>query len=161
MATEENTVEEIRLDQKVTVKSIAGWNVGFARIEGVGDLTIAPFGTTRLSRSEIIAQVQNGNRLFTGVDGFGSHATLIIEDTPTRIECDFETQDGKKKQLVFSAEKVKELFNIKTMNSFKKNLEETIRTRAEKYAIITAIRRLKLNDYDKIRYTEEYTGYRL
>lgn len=161
MATEEKITEEIKLDQKVTVRSIAGWNVGFARIDGFGDLTIAPFGTTRLTRSEIIAQVQNGNRLFTGVDGEGSHATLIVDDTPTRIECDFESTDGKKKQLVFSDEKVKELFNIKTLNSFKKNLENTIYTRAEKYAVISAIRRLKLNDYDKIRYTEEYTGYKL
>lgn len=161
MATTEKEVEEIKLDQKVTVKNVAGWPVGFARIEGFGDLTIAPFGTTRLSRSEIIAQVQNGNRLFTGVDGLGSHATLIIQDTPTRIECDFESEDGKKKQIVFSDEKIKELFALKTLSAFKKNLEKEIRTRAEKYATIRAIRRLKINDYDKIRFTEEYTGYKL
>ena len=116
--------EELKLDQKVTVRSIAGWNVGFARIEGFGDLTIAPFGTTRLSRSEIIAQVQNGNRLFTGIDGFGSHPTLIIEDTPTRVELDFESEDGSKKQLVFSDEKMKSLFALKTLNAFKKNFQE-------------------------------------
>lgn len=153
--------EELKLDQKVTVRSIAGWNVGFARIEGFGDLTIAPFGTTRLSRSEIIAQVQNGNRLFTGTDGFGSHPTLIIEDTPTRVELDFESEDGSKKQLVFSDEKMKSLFALKTLNAFKKNFQEAVYTRAEKYAAITAIQRLKLNDYDKIRFVEDYTGYKL
>lgn len=153
--------EELKLDQKVTVRSIAGWNVGFARIEGFSDLTIAPFGTTRLSRSEIIAQVQNGNRLFTGTDGFGSHPTLIIEDAPTRVELDFESEDGSKKQLVFSDEKMKSLFALKTLNAFKKNFQEAIYTRAEKYAAITAIQRLKLNDYDKIRFVENYTGYKL
>lgn len=153
--------EELKLDQKVTVRSIAGWNVGFARIEGFGDLTIAPFGTTRLSRSEIIAQVQNGNRLFTGTDGFGSHPTLIIEDTSTRVELDFESEDGSKKQLAFSDEKMKSLFALKTFNAFKKNFQEAIYTRAEKYAAITAIQRLKLNDYDKIRFVENYTGYKL
>ena len=42
-------------------------------------------GTVRLSRSEIIAQIQSGNRLFNGVDSHGSHATLYIEDEPTPL----------------------------------------------------------------------------
>lgn len=153
--------EELKLDEKVSVRSIAGWSTGFARIEGYGDLTIPPFGTTRLSRSEIISQVQNGNRLFTGTDGRGSHATLIVDDKPTRIEVDFESEDGKKEQNVFSDAKIKELFSLKTLNAFKKNFEQAVYTRAEKYAAINAIRRLKLNDYDKIRFVEEYSGYKL
>ena len=60
------SVEELNLDAKVTVRNIAGWTVGFARIaDGYGDVTITPNGSTRLSRNEIISQVQSGNRLFT------------------------------------------------------------------------------------------------
>lgn len=154
--------QELNLDRKVTVTSIAGWKTGFQRIsDGTGDVTIAPNGSTRLSRNEIIAQVQNGNRLLTGVDGRGNHAALYIEDAATRKEVDFDSEDGNRTQQVFSDSKIKELFGIKTMKSFEKQFGEAIKTRAEKYAAFNAIKRLKLNDFDKIRFVENYTGYRM
>ena len=36
-----------------------------------------------------------------------------------------------------------------------------IKEKLEKYAAIDAIKRLKLNDYSKIRFVEDYTGYKL
>lgn len=155
------TVEELNLDTKVTVKNIAGWVVGFSRKDGYGgDISIAPNGTMRLSRAEIIAQIQSGNRLFTGLDGMGSHATLFIDDAPTRIEVEFESEDGKKKQNVFSDEKVGSLFAL-AKTKFQKEFKEAICTRAEKYAVIDAIKRLKINDFEKIRFVEDYTGYKI
>lgn len=160
--SEVNEVNELNLDQKVTVTSIAGWTTGFARkVDGIGDVSIAPGGSVRLSRNEIIAQVQNGNRLLTGIDGRGNHATLIIEDTPTRVEVDFESADGSRTQEVFSDAKIKELFAIKSIKTFEQKFKNAIRTRAEKYASIQAIKRLKLNDFDKIRFVENYTGYKM
>lgn len=159
---EDTNKKELNLDTKVTIRNIAGWNVGFARIaEGVGDVTLTPDGSTRLSRNEIIAQVQNGNKLFTGTDGQGSHATIVIEDTDTRVWLDFESEDGSRKQDVFTDAKLKGLFELKTQANFEKKLPTVVLTRAEKYAAIQAIKRLGLNDYSKIRYVENYTGYRL
>lgn len=153
--------EELNLDTKVTVKSIADWTVGFARrADGYGDITISPKGSIRLSRNEIITQVQNGNKLFNGLDGKGSHATLIIEDSPTRIEVGFEDGAGNN-QKVFSNELVLYLFGINSTEEFQMKFKENIRTRAEKYAVIDAIKRLEINDYSKIRFVEEYTGFRL
>lgn len=152
---------ELNLEQKVTVKNIAGWKVGFSRIEGIGDIAITAEGNARLSRGEVISQVQNGNRLFTGVDGNGSHATLFIDDAPTRIEVGFDSEDGKIKQTVFNDEVISKIFAIKTQSAFEKNLREAIKTRAEKYAVIQAIKRLKFNDYSKIRFIEEYTGFKV
>ena len=157
-----NKREELNLDTRVTVKSIAGWNVGFARVaDGVGDVNITPNGSTRLSRNEIIAQVQNGNKLFLGTDGMGSHATIFIDDAPTRIWLDFESEDGSRKQEVFSDAKMKSLFDIKTQKSFEAKFQSAIYTRAEKYAAIQAIKRLQLNDFNKIRFVENYTGYKV
>lgn len=153
-------IEEINLDQKVTVKNIAGWEVGFARIVDIGDVLIMPEGSTRLSRNEIIAQVQNGNRLFVGIDGKGSHATLYIDDAITRKEIDFDSQDGKVKQIIFTDNVVSDLFKM-AQSDFEKVLPETIKTRAEKYAIIQTIKKLKLNDYNKIRFIENYTGFKV
>lgn len=156
-----NVNEELNLDQKVTVKNIAGWSVGFARIDGIGDVTITAEGSTRLSRNEIISQVQNGNRLFTGTDGNGSHATLYIDDAPTRKEIGFDNEDGKDKQVVFNDVAITKVFALKTQSAFEKNLAEIIQTRAEKYAVIQAIKRLKINDYSKIRFVEDYTGFKV
>ena len=155
-----STVEELNLDKKVTIRSIANWQVGFSRkADGAsGDISIPPNGNARLTRNEIITQVQNGNKLFKGIDDYGSHATLIIEDEPTRLYVDFDSED--RKQNVFSNEKVKELFSINSMSKFENAIKTEIRTRAEKYAIINAIKELKLNDFAKIRFIENYTGYK-
>ena len=155
--------EELNLDTKVTVKNIAGWDVGFARIAdgNGGDVKIPPEGSARLSRNEIIAQVQNGNTLFNGVDGVGSHATIFIDDEATRREVGFDSEDGTIKQKIFSDSIVKELFNKKSQSSFESNVQDQIVTRAEKFAIIQTVKKLKLNDFSKIRFLEDYTGFKV
>ena len=153
--------KELNLDQKVTVRNLAAWPVTFRRIDGTGDINIPPNATARMTRNEIISQVQNSNKLFAGKDGVGSHATLFVEDAPTRIEVGFDDVDEKRQQNVFSDDKVKSLFAIKTKNSFENKLKTEIVTRAEKRALIDSIKRLKLNDYEKIRTIEQYTGIKM
>ena len=155
------TQEKLNLEEKVTVRNLAGWTVGFARLaEMHGDVSIPPEGTARLSRNEIIMQTQNGNRLFTGTDTRGSHATVYIEDKTTRIEVDFESEDGKVKQDILTNDKVKYLFGLKTDKAFEENLRKTVVTRAEKYAIVKIIKKLKIDNYSKMKIVENYTGYK-
>lgn len=164
MATENTKLEqpeELNMDQKVTVRNLAGWTVGFRRIETQGDVTIPKEGTVRLSRSEIIAQIQSGNRLFIGIDDRGSHATLYIEDEPTRLEVEFDSKEEERTQTILSADLVKKLFDYKTMKTFEEKLHEYVVTRAEKFAITQIIKKLKLNDHEKIRMIENYTGYKV
>lgn len=157
----ETQKETLNLEEKVTVKNIAGWTVGFSRLSDMrGDVSIPAEGTARLSRNEIIMQTQNGNRLFTGTDTRGSHATIYIEDKATRIEVDFESEDGKVKQDILSDEKVKNLFSLKTDKSFEENLKKSVVTRAEKYALMKIIKRLKFDNYSKMKIVENYTGYK-
>lgn len=157
----ENKQEELNLETKITVKNIAGWSVGFVRIETIGDVNIMPEGSTKLSRSEVIAQVQNGNKLFCGVDDHGSHATIFIADEATRKYLDFDSDDGKRKQAIFTDDLVKDVFAKKTQSSFENAFKEAFQTRAEKYAVIQSIKRNKINDYAKIRFAEDYTGYKV
>lgn len=151
--------EEIRLDDKVVVKSIAPWSTGARRILSVGDIQIQPKGSVTLTREEIIAQAQSGNRLFTGIDGKGSHATLYIEDAWTRRELEFDTDSAKQK--VLTEDVVKKMFELKTFSSFKKNIEENVVTRAEMVFLLDVIKNNKFNDYEKIKFCEEYTGNKL
>jgi len=158
----EEVYEELNLEQKVTVKSIAPWATGFTRIvEGIGDVQIVPNGSVRLTRGEIIAQSQSGNVGFNGFDGKGSHATYYIEDAPTRKELGFESLDGTVKQEVFSDDLIKKLFKIDDQGSFEDSFKRAIVTRAEKHASLQSIKKLKLNDYSKIRFVENYTGVKL
>lgn len=157
--TKKIDLNKLNLDEKVTVKNLAGWRVTFARLhDGVGDIVIEMNGQQRLSRNEVQAQINGGNKLFCGVDGQGSHATLFIEDEATRMLVGFEDED--RKQVVFSDTTVKELFALKDAE-FEKQLPQRIVTRAEKYALVEAIKRLELNDYRKIVFAANYTGYKI
>ena len=151
--------EEIRMEDKITVTSIAPWATGFRRILTVGDVSIAPNGTIRLSREEVLAPGQSNNKLITGIDGMGSHATLYIEDEWTRKELGFDTDDNK--QVVVDKKLVKEIFDKKTLPAFKKAVEENIVTRAEKFSLLNMIKVLKINEYDKVAFCEEYCGAKL
>ena len=151
-ATEE---KELDLEQKITIKSIAGWNVAFARLEGYGSVLLAPGGSTKLTRGEVIAQVQNGNKLFTGPRGDGDHPTIYIDDAPTRVELGFEEKK------VYTEAAVKSLFDIKNMSAFEEHMKDLIYTRAEKYAIIQSIKKGNYNDFNKIRLIEDYTGFKV
>lgn len=160
MATRTTVEKELNLDEKVTVKNIANWSVGFSRrTDGNGDVIVAPNGQVRLTRNEIIAQVQSNNPLFSGIDGIGSHATLFIDDAATRKELDFDDPETQRKQLVFTESLVRDVFSIKSQQAFEQSFSETFITRAEKYAVIQAIKKLQINDYLKIRFAEKSTGY--
>lgn len=151
--------ENLNLDAKVTVKNLAGWDVTFARLhDGFGDIVIVANGQQRLSRNEVIAQVNNSNKLFTGADTVGSHATVYIDDAATRRLLGFE-EEGKP-QKVFTEQLVKDLFNM-SQAKYEAALPKYIRTRAEKYALIETIKKLRLNDYAKMVFASEYTGYKL
>lgn len=147
---------QLNLEQQVTVRNIAGWTVGFARLLAIGDVTIPRKGFIRLTRNEIISQVQNNNKLFTGIDGMGGHATLQIDDAETLRELGFDNSER------FSDAKVKELFDT-SMNQemFEERLKGYIRTRAEKYALMLSIIKQHLNDFSKIRFCENYTGFKM
>lgn len=151
---------EANLDKMVNVRNLADWDVGFVRRhDSVGsDVQITKHSTQRLSRNEIIAQINNGNRLFIGIDGKGSHATIYIEDAATRKYVGFDTDE--KAQQFFSDDAVSELFNL-SLNEFKESIPNYIVTRAEKHALMEAIERLGFNDYRKITFACEYTGIKL
>lgn len=157
--TSKNNTEEIRLDKKVTVRSIAPWATGSTRKTSAGDVTIPSLGTVLLSREEIIAQGQNGNTLLTGIDGVGSHATWYIEDDYTRNELSFDTD--KKKQEFLTQDEIKRIFDLKTKKSFEDNIKKSVVTRAEKYYLLHTIKTLGFNDYAKNAFCEDYCGRRI
>lgn len=147
---------EINMEEKVTVRNIAPWSVGFPNLVGRGDTVIAPNGTTRIKRDELSDQISAGNKLLTGFDAYGSHATIYIEDADTRKLFEFDSEDGKRTQNVISKEKVAKWFELKTMSAFEKNIKENVITRAEKAYLLMTIDKLKLDSYEKIEFCKKH-----
>ena len=71
------------------------------------------------------------------------------------------SKEEKRKQVILDTDIVKKLFEYKTMKTFEDKLYEFVVTRAEKFAITQIVKKLKLNDHEKIRLIEEYTGYKV
>lgn len=157
MTSQEKNVEEFDLEKNVTIVSIAKSLTGFNRINSIGAVTIPPKGKVRVSRNEILSQVQNNNIHLCG-KGNGAHATYYIDDAPTRIYLGFDSEDGTVKQNVFTDEKVKDIFAIKSQPAFENAFNEAFVTDIEKEALMDALQRLKINDYARIRFAEQRTG---
>lgn len=151
----------IDLNKKVIVKNLCSWCVGFPRINSQGDVSIAPLGQVSLTADEVIAQCYSNNKLIVGTDGKGSHAKVFIDDKEIRVEVGFEEEGNENIQNIITQDKVKSLFEVKTLNSFKKKFEEVIVTESEKALVVELIKKLNINDYDKIKFVEAYTGLKI
>ena len=146
--------EEFKLDKLVTIKNLSDSTLSFRRQQdGHGDVKIAPGGQYLISRNELKAQVDSNNNLISGIDGMGAHASIFIDDEPTRRWLGFEF-DGKPQE-IFSYDLVRKLFNM-SQKEFEQELPKKIRTRAEKSALMKAIDELELNDYRKIIFSSKY-----
>ena len=160
---ENETVKEIIVDdnikKEVTVRSIAPWETGAKRILSFGDITLQKNGFLLIPREEIIAQAQSGNKLLTGTKGFGEHATWYIEDAFTRKKLSFDTDETE--QSMLSEDEIKKIFDIKSSKAFETKLKSCIVTRAEKYFLMDMIKKLKINDYQKIVTCEEHAKMKL
>lgn len=146
----------LNMDEHIMIRNLCEWSVFFKRINGIGDIAIPPKTVFRIDRGEVYAQVQSGNILFKGNDEKGSHARIFIEDKETRIDIGFETE--KEKQKIITEEKVKSVFAVKFISVFEKEIEGIAQSYAEKATLVKLIKKLHLNEYDKIKFIENYTG---
>lgn len=150
----------VNLDEKVVIKNLCEWDLYFPRIETNGSVKLVRKGINRLTRAEIQAQVFSNNIMFTGTDGRGTNARIYIDDKATRVLVGFEDEEGKEEQKVLTPERVKQILALKTLKSFKDNIEKDVKTQAEKLVLIEEAKKQGLNDYKKIQFIEEYTGYK-
>lgn len=148
-------------NKKIALKNLTSWALTFKRINTLGDVIIPQKGKINMPYEEVMAQIYNNNRLFTGDDGKGSHARIFIEDEKIRLEAEFENKEDNKSQEILTDEKLKGIFSLKTLVSFKKNIEEKVKSQAEKAKVIEYAKTNKINDHDKIEFLEKYTGFKL
>lgn len=151
---------ELNLDEKVSIKNLCEWDLFFKRIEGSGDVKVPRKGVTRITRGEIQAQVYANNSMFSGIDGVGNHAKIFIDDKATRVMLGFEDEKSEQEQHLVTPERIKKILSYKTQKTFEENVKSDIKLDSEKLLLVEEAKRQKLNDYDKIKFIEEYTGFK-
>ena len=146
------TVEtkSLSMEEKIMLKNLANWMVGFNKIESNGEVNINAGGSIRVPRAEVISQYENGNKLLRG-DGDGTHATIYIDDKATRDYLDITSE-------LIDKNKVKKIFAINGLDDFRNEIYKTFTTQAEKVLLIKIIRECGFNDFNKIRECEALCG---
>jgi len=122
----------------------------------MGDEYIKASASIPILNSEIEAAVENGEVILAGTDRLGSHALAYIENDELREQLGFDNKSENKKQLIVNDEKCESILALKTFSAFKKNIEEMVITPHEKHKIIEVARKIKLNDFDKITFLQDY-----
>lgn len=150
ISVEVTETKPLSMEEKITLKNLANWMVGFNKIESNGEVNINAGGSVRVSRAEVISQYENGNKLLRG-DGDGTHATIYIDDKATRDYLDITSE-------LIDKNKVKKIFAINGLDDFRNEIYKTFTTQAEKVLLIKLIRECGFNDFNKIRECEALCG---
>ena len=150
ISVEVTETKPLSMEEKITLKNLANWMVGFNKIESNGEVNINAGGSVRVSRAEVISQYENGNKLLRG-DGDGTHATIYIDDKATRDYLDIKSE-------LIDKNKIKKIFAINGLDDFRNEIYKTFTTQAEKVLLIKLIRECGFNDFNKIRECEALCG---
>lgn len=150
ISVEITETKPLSMEEKITLKNLANWMVGFNKIESNGEVNINAGGSVRVPRTEVISQYENGNKLLRG-DGDGTHATIYIDDKATRDYLDITSE-------LIDKNKVKKIFAINGLDDFRNEIYKTFTTQAEKVLLIKIIRECGFNDFNKIRECEALCG---
>ena len=148
ISVEVTETKPLSMEEKITLKNLANWMVGFNKIESNGEVNINAGGSVRVSRAEVISQYENGNKLLRGD---GTHATIYIDDKATRDYLDITSE-------LIDKNKVKKIFAINGLDDFRNEIYKTFTTQAEKVLLIKIIRECGFNDFNKIRECETLCG---
>jgi hypothetical protein len=79
-------------------------------------------------------QIETKNKLFTGTDGLGDHARVLVVDNDIRMA--LFGIDNKHDIVLLTEESVRGLLGIETREEFDKRLKQLLTTEAEKKMIV-------------------------
>lgn len=96
--------------------------------------------------------------MFVGTDGIGTHAKIYIDDKESRIHLGFESDNST--QNVIDQEAINKILAIKTQKSFEDNVKKSVKSDAEKAQLFEIAKSAGINDHSKIKFIEEYTGFK-
>ena len=125
-------------NNNVLVNNLCSWPLSFWRKAGQGDIEIPANAKNYplLSFEEVLAQIQTGNKMFTGKDGMGNHARIqIVNDEQRKHLFGLESVETEDPTLL-NLEAVKALLAIRTKAKFNEQLQAMVKTDAEKKMLV-------------------------
>lgn len=128
----------------VLINNLCGWPLYMPRRTGVamgtGAGIVIPANATNfplLTFDEVQAQIQWGNKMFTGTDGQGAHARIqIVNEAQRKQLFELDGVDDVAPPVLLDADAVKALLAIRGKAKFNERLAELVQTDAEKKMLV-------------------------
>ncbi len=148
----------VSMNEKSKVVNLCDFPISWKRITQIGDELLEAKSSTYINNAELEAQKDMGNVFISGTDRIGSHAKVFIENPELREQFGFDNKEEKRVQFILDDKTCEYIIGLKTETAFVKNIEDKVITESEKTKIIEYARKVKFNDYDKIKILEKHTG---
>jgi len=127
------------------IRNLCAWTLYFKRQLAPGDISLEPPGSYSdyLEIEELQAQIRARNKFFTGEDGRGAHARILIVDDDVRRSVLGEASDDA---IVLTKNAVAELLGINDRDAFSARLGALVVTTAEHKMIFPLAMQCGLDD---------------
>lgn len=145
------------LQKRSSIKNMCPWTVSFTLPISKASVLLGAGKKTSVNNEELVTLTENANVMFAGTGG-GNHARIIIENEELLKFVGYISEDGKTRPFVVSDEECQKILDYKTMSAFQQHLQDDIICNHEKAKIIEYARKIKLNDYAKIKALENHCG---
>jgi hypothetical protein len=149
-------IKMLDLDKRSKVINLCSWTVSFTLPISKAEIILEGGKSTNINNSELVTLADNQDIMFYGLKD-GDHARVYVDNKDFREYVGFDDPEQKRMQFVLTNEECQKIFDLKQDAAFKKNIKEKVVLSHEKYNIMAYARKNKLNDYNKIKFLEEYT----
>ena len=145
------------MDKRSKVVNLCPWAVSFMLPNSNGEVLLEANKSTTINNEELVTLADNQNVMFCGT-GDGNHARIYVENPDYRQYVGFDDPENKKIQFVLTSDECAKILELKTDSTFEKHVKEKVVLNHEKEIFMSYCRKVKLNDYNRIKFLEEYTG---
>lgn len=145
------------MDKRSRVINLCSWAVSFTLPNSKAEILLDGGKSTIINNSELVTLADNQDIMFYGTKD-GNHARIYVDNKDFREYVGFDNAEEKRTQFILTDEEFQKIFDLKTDTAFEKNIKEKVVMSHEKQNIAIYAKKNKINDYNRIKFLEGYTG---
>ena len=145
------------MDKRSKVINLCSWAVSFTLPNSKAEILLDGGKSTTINNSELVTLADNQDIMFYGTEN-GNHARIYVDNKEFREHVGFDNVEEKRTQFILTDEEFQKIFDLKTDTAFEKNIKEKVVMSHEKQNIAIYAKKNKINDYNRIKFLEGYTG---
>lgn len=145
------------MDKRSKIINLCSWTVSFTLPNSKAEILLESGKSTTINNAELVTLADNQDIMFYGTDN-GNHARIYVDNKDFREYVGFDNIEEKRTQFILNDDEFQKIFDLKTDSAFEKNIKEKVVMNHEKHNIIEYAKKNKINDYNRIKFLEEYTG---